>query len=741
MQLQETRHFLDAIESGRVGRIIGPDLQERLARTFHVNFGSVRIGGEGESSPKGAIDYAFRQGEYGPPKDPEKDEAARERAKKAAELEYTAGDPEEVHRAADLIETSAAVRTGPRAERVLVKQVVELPADTDEEERAEAADALVADWKWRGHPAVAAVHCNGLVQPHVHVLAAARPVSAAGTVDRSVRLWTSKQEVRDERHEVARIVNAACKQRVLFNGGRHEDVGIDREPRRSIPRGVRIGEGRTEPDLEKVAEVREMHEKARAEREREIREKPLRNAEKAVERAVASGAAAQERMDELKAARAGSLDEDLVRVPDPIQPTERQRGAMEDALDRGGIGDADLDAALDQALAFAFLRIERARAREKEVRKRLAELEGGGAQAEEEFEAGRDTSVSQPDLEDTIPEARTAGDEEAVKGAKAESWRPRLAGPVEVANALAALDSAPELDEAMRARRRDGLASVEDGLVDDDPAAAADAAYLDVPRDPAAIELIRKTPGVQYDTGRGLHWIKAGHENAAALIDHFGEVHPRRREREGVTYLSVPGAERDLAVEAGALYDRAARRFTVPEGADPAPFAAWTGLAAEAAVQADRRAFERRRVEVVGLPLRQPQADARAATQAKIDAAALPAPGAGPPVADLAAARAHVFTRHPYTGRAGDHGVDDPLADDPAKLRDQHKDAAFKKRLAARQQTEDGRAVFREDGRHAAVLWAQRMVDIEAHALERGIELNPARRRPTAERDRGGLGD
>ena len=455
MQTQETRNFLGAIESGRVGRIIGPDLQERLARTFHVNFGSVRIGGEGESSPKGAIDYVFRQGEYGPPKDPEKDEAARERAKKAAELEYTAGDPEEVHRVADLIETSAAVRTGPRAERVLAKQVVELPADTDEEERAEAADALVADWKRRGHPAVAAVHCNGLVQPHVHVLAAARPVSAAGTVDRSVRLWTSKQEVRDERHEVARIVNAACKQRVLFNGGRHEDVGIDREPRRSIPRGVRIGEGRTEPDLEKVAEVREMHEKARASREREIREKPLRNAEKAVERAVASGAAAQERVDELKAVRAGSLDEDLVRVPDPIQPTERQRGAMEDALDRGGIRDADLDAALDQALAFAFLRIERARAREKEVRKRLAELEGGDAQAEIEaaLEDERQKAAARPQAEaQPVPAAAPA--ERTAALAPGDLLKAGLAAEM---RALAKWDAKPK-DASPTARALEGIA-------------------------------------------------------------------------------------------------------------------------------------------------------------------------------------------------------------------------------------------------------------------------------------------
>ena len=101
-------------------------------------------------------------------------------------------------------------------------------------------------------------------------------------------------------------------------------------------------------------------------------------------------------------------------------------------------------------------------------------------------------------------------------------------------------------------------------------------------------------------------------------------------------------------------------------------------------------------------------------------------------------ARAHVFTPHPYTLTTADHGVDDPLEDDPAKLRDQYKDAASQKRYAARQQTEDGRAVFREDGRHAVVLWTQRLVDIEAHALERGIELNPPRRRPAAERGRGG---
>ena len=191
---RETKHFLGGVgplESGRVGRIAG-----RQTRTFHLNLGSVKIGAA--ETATGALDYALRKGES---------------AGKADELEHAAGDPAALLAAAEAIEASAWIRGGERAERVLVKQTFELPAAASPEQRAALAEAVVDDWATRGHVAIAAVHGNGLVQPHIHVLASARPVDAAGQVDRSVRLWTSKAEVRKERARIAELVNEICSRR------------------------------------------------------------------------------------------------------------------------------------------------------------------------------------------------------------------------------------------------------------------------------------------------------------------------------------------------------------------------------------------------------------------------------------------------------------------------------------------------------------------------------------------------
>ena len=203
----ETKHFLGGVgplESGRVGRIAG-----RQARTFHLNLGSVKIGAA--ETATGALDYALRKGES---------------AGKADELEHAAGDPAALLAAAKAIEASAWIRGGERAERVLVKQTFELPADASPEQRRGIAEAVVDDWATRGHVAIAAVHGNGLVQPHIHVLASARPVDAVGQVDRSVRLWTSKAEVRKERARIAELVNEICSPEVEFHGGRLVDTGL-----------------------------------------------------------------------------------------------------------------------------------------------------------------------------------------------------------------------------------------------------------------------------------------------------------------------------------------------------------------------------------------------------------------------------------------------------------------------------------------------------------------------------------
>ena len=226
---------LGFFDTTRVGFVYGQGDGERivrqLARTCHINFSSLKMGAG--TTAKAALDYAFREGEeHGPPADPDASKAAREQADKAAELECTAGDRQDVEDACARIEESAVVRKGRTAERFLIQQVIELPGDSTPEQRKACAEALVQHWEDRGHPASAAVHGNGKVQPHVHAQATARPVDADGNVDRSALLWNSKQAVRDEREAVAGIVNEHCPGTVLFHGGRHEDVNIDRAARK-----------------------------------------------------------------------------------------------------------------------------------------------------------------------------------------------------------------------------------------------------------------------------------------------------------------------------------------------------------------------------------------------------------------------------------------------------------------------------------------------------------------------------
>ena len=295
MRIEGERHFLGGLETTRMGRIIGKDdaqkVIEVLARTCHIRFGSVKVGGKGKASPKGALNYNRRAGKYGPLKDGKLDELerklaeartardeaaragadnlephdkeiprrertlkkARDRDAKAAELEYEAGDHEAVLRAADLIAAGAGPRVDRFAERLLISQVAELPADSTPGQRKACAEALVKRWTDAGHPAHAAVHGNGCVQPHVHVLTAARPIRRDGNgveyADRSVRLWAgqhAKEAVQGERGLVVEIVNRTCPSEVLFHHGRHEDVGIDREAREAA--GLlqrRLGRGAT----------------------------------------------------------------------------------------------------------------------------------------------------------------------------------------------------------------------------------------------------------------------------------------------------------------------------------------------------------------------------------------------------------------------------------------------------------------------------------------------------------------
>lgn len=476
----------------------GPDDAERvvkiLARTFHLRIGSIKIGDP--TSVKSSLDYALRRGEYAKPKperieelrrrvtaaregDDEDEIAAREEDlaealeldAKADELEFWAGDYDAVCRASELVEASAVRREGPFAERLVVTETFEVPADTEEEQRAACAEAVVADWNARhgsGHPAVAAVHCRGLVQPHIHVLASARPIGEDGAVDRSVRLWAgphAKRSLQEERERVAEIINRTCEPAVLFHHGRLAATHIYREPKKRLA-GYALEEARARMDADpgRAGEIEaELHaasgaakaeksaafRRRREEREREKREKPVKKAQAAFGRAAKAHKAALDRYNEIVFENAP--------VPEPAELDEDERERLAKRLEAGGRKEADPMDARMQAIGFALLRLDQARARARRREKELdAALAGkgtlrllasraSGAARAEAAAAAEDDEARRRELEQTarIARARAAGHREALTARLAEAVGSEAAGEL-IAAFEAQQASAPE---------------------------------------------------------------------------------------------------------------------------------------------------------------------------------------------------------------------------------------------------------------------------------------------------------
>ena len=246
----QTTALLAGVENHRVGRVAGDDGLAKIVRTFHARFGSVKMGG-GQTA-RDRLAYVFREGKH---------------KSDAADVESSAGDKEALLRDADRIKASARVRRGPTAERILATQIVELPAESTAEQRKACAEAFVADWKARGHEAVAVVHMHGEEgpQPHLHVEVAARAVDADGGVDRSTALWTGphgRQAVQAERRRNADLVNRTCDPDPPYHPGNFRDIGIERPAKKRIPpRSFR--EARTR-SREERADLRPTIDEARA---------------------------------------------------------------------------------------------------------------------------------------------------------------------------------------------------------------------------------------------------------------------------------------------------------------------------------------------------------------------------------------------------------------------------------------------------------------------------------------------
>ena len=311
MALVRTVTLLPGVENRRAGRVLGDDGAERIVRTFHARFASIKCGGT--TTARQAAEYVLREGKHAGDEDENK-----------ADVEASAGDEEAMLADARRIRQTARITHGPTGERILATQIIELPAESTKEQRQACAQAFVDDWRERGHQAIAVVHMHGhdkdRPQPHLHVLATGRPVAADGTVDRSAPLWRNRDEVKAERARTARLVNEHCHTVAAFHPGGFKDIGrAEDTPKWRTPTGVYLkvvaasteGAGWEEKDAAARAQY------AAARRSAELAE-PKRTRKKEI-------AAARERGEK----------------PPRVRPTQRQRLARAEA-DRSELA-ADLD--------------------------------------------------------------------------------------------------------------------------------------------------------------------------------------------------------------------------------------------------------------------------------------------------------------------------------------------------------------------------------------------------------------
>ncbi|WP_417789132.1 hypothetical protein [Terasakiella pusilla] len=187
---------------------IGPTGQ----RTFHCHFSSRKVDGPIHS----AVDYLARENDFEHKKD---------------DFEFLSGDVDFLKKSCDQIHKTVRVRKGRTAERILIMTVVELPYEMNEKQRQKTANNLVQYWQKRGHPAVAAIHGNGKVQPHIHLATTSRPISVVDGyifVDReTIPPLRNRLAVRAERKAAAEVINNVLG-REFFHPGKLRDTGIHR---------------------------------------------------------------------------------------------------------------------------------------------------------------------------------------------------------------------------------------------------------------------------------------------------------------------------------------------------------------------------------------------------------------------------------------------------------------------------------------------------------------------------------
>ena len=113
----------------RAGRVLGDDGAERIVRTFHARFGSIKCGGT--TTARQAAEYVLREGKH-----------AGEEDENKADVEAAAGDKEAMLADARRIRQTTRITHGPTGERILATQIIELPAESTKEQRQACAQAF-----------------------------------------------------------------------------------------------------------------------------------------------------------------------------------------------------------------------------------------------------------------------------------------------------------------------------------------------------------------------------------------------------------------------------------------------------------------------------------------------------------------------------------------------------------------------------------------------------------------------
>ena len=836
MATSQRASLLPGAENHRHGRVSGDDGLTKIVRTFHARFGSVKLGGSRDRPrPASPTSTARANTPAMPP---------------------TWRPPPATRRRSSRRRTASGTRPVCGAEKppsvCWRRRSSSCPWRARRSSASTCADAFVADWRGRGHQAVAVVHVHGEEhkQPHLHVEIAARPVDADGSVDRSAtRLWAGGHpavEVKKERARAADIVNRTCDPDPPYHPGGFRDIGVERQPRTRIPAG-KFREAREEIRDARAAGLREglieatayavsdkergKKREARVGRTAEIIEfraagLPARPSQRArlafaepalkAERERADKAegslarrddAARDKAEQEKIAAGQALADERARaekaeasaatLTDEKQKAEGERDGLQDRVRvleelnkrqtkyvtnwhaNRKVVLPDLATVEGQSAAWTNMWAWDARALEK-ARDEAGAAVTAATTAEKERDEQRERAEK---AEDRVPalEQRAGDAEVLVRELEARQVQPlplnekqremlvgvcarkRIDGdPVHDARvqllAFAAhheerdkareerkrreAEAKLELEAEKQEQNRDGRGTGEAGGAGRQPDQGADRPGTEARRgggaeDHGAGRAERPRAGGDRPEG-GPHAVdgNAGGDRGAAS--------PAAREPGGVESRVVAAPDREdaeglarehrLVAESGGVEtpaDRSSDGDGAMVGDNGGGEWAWLLDVGDAGDGPGPRR------PAVAEPPPDVVVSGGGKEQQKAPEPPLPAPRTWAPAADLAAARAHVFTPHPYTGRPADHGIDEPLADDQATLREQHKDAVRWKNYTAKDAVEDGRAKIREDGRHATVLWAQRMVDIEAHARKRGIELKPRSRDSDAKRGRG----